>query len=150
MNPEQLTRIRFGDDRTVLSGGAEPEVVLEVAAIRIATRLFRHDPPTPGEIEQAIDWIEDALATTGLKQAVRGDLVMDDPLLFEKLGIDAEDERIPRDQVEARFQRLASVSLGHPRAQADPPSDPLAAAVLVILRECLHHLGYSGLVPNRR
>ena len=150
MSSDPLTRIRFDDDRTVLSDGASPDVVLDVAAIDIATRLFRHDPPTSGEIEQAIDWVEDALATTGLKQAVRGDLVLDDPMLFEQLGLDAEGERMARDQLEARFQRLASISLGHPRAQDDPPSESMAAALLLILRECVHHLGYSGLVPNRR
>lgn len=150
MSSEHLTRIRFDDDRTVLSDGASPDVVLNVAAINIATRLFRQDPPTPGEIEQAIDWVEDALATTGLKQNMRGDLVIDDPMLFEKFGFDAQGERMSRDQLEARFQRLASLSLGHPRAQDDPPSGPMAAALLVILRECMHHLGYGGLVPNRR
>lgn len=150
MSSEQLTRIRFDDDRTVLLDRASPNVVLNVAAINIATRLFRHDPPTPGEIEQAIDWVEDAVAATGLKQNVHGDLVIDDPLLFEKLGLDAKGERMVRDQLEARFQRLASISLGHPRAQTDPPSDPMAAALLVILRECMHHLGYCGLVLNRR
>lgn len=150
MSSEPLTRIRFDDDRTVLSDGASPDVVLNVAAIHIATRLFRHDPPAPGEIEQAIDWMEDALAATGLKQILRGDLVIDAPMWFEKLGLDAEGERMTRDQLEARFQRLASISLGYPRALDDPPSEPMASALLVILRECMHHLGYGGLVPNRR
>lgn len=150
MSSGYLTRIRFDDDRTVLSDGASPHVGLNIAAINIATRLFRHDPPTPGEIEQAIDWVEDALATTGLKQTARGDLVIDTPMLFEQLGLDAEGERMAREQLEARFQRLVSMSLGHPRAQGDPPSEPMAAALLLILRECVHHLGYSGLVPNRR
>lgn len=149
MSSDQWTRIRFDDDRTVLSDGASPQVVLNVAAINIATQLFRHDPPTPGEIEQAIDWVEDALTATGLKQTVRGDLVIDEPMLFEKLGLDAEGARMARDQLEARFQRLASISLGHPRAQGDPPSEPMAAALLLILRECVHHLGYNGLLPNR-
>jgi len=144
-----LTRIRFDDDRTLLSDGASPPVRLNVAAINIATRLFRHDPPAPGEIEQAIDWVEDALASTGLKQAVRGDLVIDALVSFEQLGLHAACERMTREQLEARFQRLASIALGQPRAQDDPPTEPMAAAMLLILRECMHHLGYSGLVTDR-
>lgn len=150
MSSGYWTRIRFDDDRTVLSDGASPDVVLNVAATHIASRLFRHDPPTPGAIEQAIDGVEEALASTGLKQADRGDLVLDDPLWFEQLGLDAEGDRMTRDQLEARFQRLASISLGQPRAQGDPPSEPMAAALLLILRECMHHLGYSGLGPHWR
>lgn len=146
MSSDPLTLIRFDDDRTVLSDGGSPPVVLNVVAVHIAMRLFRHDPPTPGEIEQAIDWVEDALATTGLKQSVRGDLVIDSPMLFGQLRLNAVGERMTRDQLEARFQRLASISLGHARAQDDPPTEPMAAALLLILRECMHHLGYSGLV----
>lgn len=125
-------------------------MVLNVAAVHVATKLFRQDPPTPGKIEQAIDWVGDALATTGQKQTVRGDLVIENPMLFEQLRMNAVGERMTREQLEARFQRLASITLGHPRAQDDQPSEPMAAALLLILRECMHHLGYSGLVPNRR
>lgn len=149
MSSGPLTLIRFDNNRTVLQDGESLPVVLNVAAIHIATRLFRHDPPTPGEIEQAIDWVEDALATTGLKQTVRGDLVIESHTLFEQLRLHAVGERMTRDQLEARFQRLASISLGHPRAQDDPPTEPMAAALLLILRECMHHLGYSGLVVDR-
>lgn len=150
MNSEQLTRISFDDNRTVLSDGSSPDVLLNIAAINIATRLFRHDPPAPREVEQAIEWTEDALTTTGMKQNVRGNLLIDDPRLLKKLGLYAEGERMTRNQLEARFQRLASISLGHPRTLDDPSPEPMAFAMLVILRECMHHLGYDGLVLNRR
>lgn len=150
MSSDQLTLIRFHDDRTVLADIGSAPVVLKVAAVQIATRLFRHDPPTPGEIEQAIDWVEDALATIRLEQSVCGELVIDSRTLFEQLQLHAVGERMTRDQLEARFQRLASISLGHPRARDDPPTEPMAAALLLILRECMHHLGYVGLVVERR
>jgi len=70
-------------------------------------------------------------------------------MLFEQLRMNAVGERMTREQLEARFQRLASITLGHPRAQDDPPTEPMAAALLLILRECMHHLGYSGLVVDR-
>lgn len=148
MSTDQVTRIRFKDDVTLLSEGASRHVKLNVTANTMAARLFRHDPPTPGEIEQAIDWVEDALAATGMKQSVRGDLVIDNTVWFDRLELHAVGERMTRDQLEARFQRLASISLGQPRVQSDPPSDAMAAALLLILRECMHHLGYSGLVRD--
>ena len=109
----------------------------------LAEELFRHDPPTPHEIEQAIDRVEDALATSGLKHAVRGDLLTRDPQLHALLGLRTSGDRMTRDEVEPRFQRLASASLGHPGLRDGLPAGP-AAAALLILRECMHHLGYAG------
>ena len=148
MSSAPVTRARFDDDRTVLSDGVSTHVALRVAAINIATHLFLHDPPTPGEIEQAIDLVEDALAATGLKQTARGDLVIENPMFFEQLGLPDEIEKMTREQVEERFQRLASISLGRPRTHVDPPTKPMAAALLLILRECMHHLGYGALVSK--
>lgn len=144
MNPPGATEIRIDDHRTTLSHGAAPEVVVAVGALGLAEGLFRHDRPTPDQIEQAIDRVEDALAATGLKHAVRGDLLTRDPQLHAMLGLRAEGDRVTRDEVELRFQRLASASLGHRGTGDDLPAGP-AAAALLILRECMHHLGYEGL-----
>lgn len=143
MNPSGATEIRIDDHRTMLSDGAAPEVVVFVGARGLAERLFRHDPPMPYEIEQAIDRVEDALAATGLKHAVRGDLLTRDPQLHALLGLRTAGDRVTRDEVELRFQRLASASLGHPGLRDGLPAGP-AAAALLILRECMHHLGYEG------
>ena len=142
MNAPGATEIRMEDYHTMLSDGAAPEVVVPVGARGLAEELFRHDPPTPYEIEQAIDRVEDALAATGLKHAVRGDLLTRDPQLHTLLGLRAQGDRVTRDEVELGFQRLASVALGHPGLCDGLPSP--AAAVLLILRECMHHLGYAG------
>ena len=48
------------------------------------------------------------------------------------------------DAVEQWFQRQASASLGHPGAMAGLPGGPAAAATLLILRECMHHLGHAS------
>ncbi len=145
MNANGTTRILFEEDRTIFSDGRAPDVVLNVGATSIATRLFRHDPPTPGEIERAIDEVEDALAATGLKQTMRGDLEINDPDVSRRLGLVLADERMTRQQIESKFQRLASMSLGHPPAPGEPSTGPMTSAVLLILRECMHHLGYEGL-----
>lgn len=130
---------------TLWPGDSSGPVVVEIGARDIAEGVFRHDPPRPHEMEQAIDRVEDALAASGLRRAVHGDLLSADPRLHALLGLRAEGERVSRDEVEARFQRLASVSLGHPGGGEGLPADNTEAAALLILRECLHHLGYEGL-----
>jgi hypothetical protein len=143
VNPPGATEIRIDDHRTTLSDGAAPEVVVSVGARGLAEGLFRHDPPAPDEIERAIDRVEDALAATGLKHAVHGDLLTRDPQLHALLGLRAQGDRVTRDEVELRFQRMASVALGHPGLRDGLPAGP-AAAALLILRECMHHLGDAG------
>lgn len=93
-------------------------------------------------MERAIDMVEDALMATRLRQGERGELVTAEPLLRALPGFNEVDARLTREQVEALFQRLASASLGDPSALADMRIDGRTAAALLILRECMHHLGY--------
>lgn len=144
MNPPGTTRLRLEPDRTTLASGTAPEVVIAVGAGDIAARIFRHDPPTSFELEQAIDAVEDALAASGLAHAARGELLIDAALLLGILGLQAEGDRLARDDVEAVFERLASASLGRTGMLAELPAGRDAAAALLILRECMHHLGFEG------
>lgn len=150
MNLADTTQIRIEDHRTTLSRGMSTEVVIGVGARDLAEALFRHDPPTPHELEQAIDRVEDALAAIGLRHAVRGDLLMREPQPHAPLGSTAAEDRLTRDEVEARFQRMALASLGHPGLRDGLPADSADAAALLILRECMHHLGYEGVVRRGR
>lgn len=95
-------------------------------------------------MEQAIDRVEDALAASGLRQAARGDLLTRNARLCAKLDLRANGDRRTRDEVEDSFQRLATVSLGHPAVSAGLPAGRDAAAGLLVLRECMHHLGFGG------
>ena len=88
--------------------------------------------------------VEDALMATRLRQGERGELVTAEPLLQALPGLDSTDPRLTREEVEALFQRLASASLGDPSALADMPIGGRTAAALLILRECMHHLGYGS------
>ena len=148
MNAPAATRLRLDAQRTTLTAESAPEVELAVGARGIADRFFRHDPPTPFEMEQAIDIVEEAITGSRLQHAERGELVTNDPLLREWVAAGSpqgDGMRLTRDEVEAIFQRLASASLGHPRALAGLPTGRDAAAALLILRECMHHLGYDGI-----
>lgn len=137
------TRLQLEAERTLLSSPDQGEVTIPVGIEHLASDIFLHDPPTPVELERAIDVVEDALMTTGLSHGSRGELATPDPLLHALIG-GAPGTHATLAEVEARFQRMAAVSLGSQRLPSDPDLTRRAAAALLILRECMHHLGFQG------
>jgi exopolyphosphatase/pppGpp-phosphohydrolase len=132
--------------RTTLTTESAMSVTLETGYRSVAETFFRHAPPTPGELELAIDAVEDALMNAQASRTVAGTLVTSDEVRRFLPELPPGDAAATLEEVEARFQRLASASLGHPGALADSPLDRESAAGLLILRECMHHLGFGALV----
>jgi hypothetical protein len=139
-----ITRLRLDPRRTTLSGQGAAALVLGIGVGDLAEAVFRHDPPTPAEMERAIDLVEDALMSSGLPHTARGELVSSDAWLRGLPGLGDEGARLALPDVELLFQRLASASLGAPGALGDIPAGAETAAALLILRECMHHLGYEA------
>lgn len=139
-------RLQLQPRQTLLLFDGAETVTLPVGALDLADTVLRQRPPTRAELERTIDQIEDALTSSRLGRAERGELVTDDALLRLVPGLDAIGTRLSRDAVEALFQRLASRSLGMPIAAAELPEGRDFAAALLILRECMHHLGFGGVV----
>ena len=129
---------------TRLDFGAAQTVTLPVGIDDLAEDVLRHEPPTSGELERAIDVVEDALTGSRLARADRGDLVIADGLLRAVPGLAVPGTRLTREVIEALFQRLASRSLGTPVSDEELPTGRDFAAGLLILRECIHHLGFDG------
>ena len=77
---------------------------------------MRDDPPTPAELEQAIDLVEDALTGLPIVPADGDWLVTADALLRRLPGFGSQDAGLAREAVEALFQQLASRALGMPIA----------------------------------
>jgi exopolyphosphatase/pppGpp-phosphohydrolase len=143
MNGLDTTRLHLDAHRTTFSSTGRADAVAQVGIDDLAEAIFRHDPPTPAELERAIDVVEDALMATRLPHEERGGLVTSAPVLRDLPGLGGEGARLSRDEVEALFQRLASASLGDPSAAAGLPTDGRHASALLILRECMHHLGHA-------
>jgi hypothetical protein len=80
----------------------------------VAETFFRHEPPAPGELESAIDGVEVALMGSRARRVDAGTLVISDDIQRLLPGL-LPDGTTTIEEVEARFQRLASASLGHPR-----------------------------------
>lgn len=151
--PERTTLLRIGEHGTeVVSGfGETPDTVLTLAlgSARTAAAFLRHDPPTPGELESAIDAVEDELMGARTVPSEHAVLVTTDAALRQLADIAGQPaaggRALALDAVESLFQRLASATLGHPGALRGMPSGSAAASVLLILREFMHHLGHAAI-----
>jgi hypothetical protein len=134
------THLVLEPGRTVLRrGAASHELRLGIDGI---ARSFRSEPPTPRELEHAIDLLEDELARVPRSLHGPGRLATADARL---LGWTSGIALCSREQVEALFQRLSSAALGDPSALRGLPQDRHAAAALLLVREAMHHLRYDEL-----
>jgi exopolyphosphatase/pppGpp-phosphohydrolase len=127
---------------------------MDIGSSGIARRFFRHDPPTSLELESAIDAVEDEVMRVRSPFVDGATLVSADPALAELASAadstTRDDGVLTLDSVELLFQRLASASLGHPRAMDGMPAGPEGAARLLVLRELMHHLGYASIAVVER
>lgn len=160
-NRQRVVVLRLGDDETTLDSGAA-SMTLAIGARRTAEEWFRHSPPTPLELENAIMVVEDeiarAVAFGGKGIALRSDDgALREIAAFAGITDDVDDAlsgdggaapvlRLSLGAVENAFERLAAVALGRPAASAGLPagdSGRVFAAKLLIVRELMHHLGFA-------
>lgn len=141
LSPPPL-RLHLDENVLSLESGTR-KLELAAGTAQITTRHFQDQPPSPGELEAAIQTIEDALMACG-DLVDTHTLVSSDAWLLQLARFaGCSPERIDRDQVETCFNRLAALSEGHPLTQDPLPDDPQFPARLLILRELMHHLDFS-------
>lgn len=133
---------RFSADGQPLSDA------LPLGAAMLCERWLRHAPPLPQELEAAIEAVEDVVMPLHGRwppaETLR--LESDDAALERILTPGAE---ITRDALEGLFDRAAAIVLGRP-ASSDPLfADPRVVAQVLVLREVMHHLGFTRLRPAR-
>jgi exopolyphosphatase/pppGpp-phosphohydrolase len=139
----QPTRLHLGERHITLARGADAGMTLAIGPQRVAEAFFRHELPTPHELELAIDAVEDEVMRARSMHADGDQLLTTDPTLHLFAVAEANVPTLTIEAVERLFQRLASASLGDPSALRGLPSGCEAAAALLILRELMHHLGFS-------
>jgi len=144
----RTTLLHLGDERlVVLSGrGAQPETEqgVDLGAARVARDFFHHDPPTPGEIERAIDFAEDEIMRLGAPADAETTLSSASAALQAWAAVSGPTMAI--ETVEQWFQRLASAAHGRPGALQGLPPGREAAATLLVLREFMHHRGHASII----
>lgn len=137
----QRSRVVFGDDRT-------PARVLPwpVGVQGVAEAFFRHDPPRPIELEEAIATVEDTLMRLVPQLPIGSRLcVVADPTLqhiAELAG--APGPWLSLEAVERLFNRLCRVAEGRPAAQEGWPGGRALAAGVLVVREFMHHLAFDS------
>jgi len=148
------TTLQLGTETSTLLCTQDGHVVLQqelqLGTASLARRWMQHIPPTPLDIEHAIEVTEDVLMPLAAKLARTEQLQLSGSgaeLILQ--GVGAEPDAVLRwnlDEVEELFNRIAIVSQGRPIGQEDLPTAPEFYAAMVIVRECLHHLRFGGVV----
>jgi len=141
--------LNIGAEQTTLTiGTAERPVTvmhLPIGTQRTSREHFRHPAPTPLELENAIQTIEDAIAPARARIHASARLYSADPIAHQLTDeAHSSDTLIPvvsLEQVESAFDQLASDILAGKTTRA------AYAAELTILREFMHHMRFSTLTP---
>jgi|PlaIllAssembly_1097288.scaffolds.fasta_scaffold134528_2 hypothetical protein len=139
----------FSSTVTTLSSDDGGVVPVAPSPAALADACLRHQPPTAGELEHAIDVVEDALMAAKAPRSSGGGLTTFEATLRQLPGLDAVGATLSRDAVEVLFQQLASVALGMPDPGGAVFADREVAAALLITRECMHHLGFESIRMER-
>ena len=135
----------FSPTVTTLSSDDGGVVTLGPSPATLAATCFRNGRPTAVELERAIDIVEDALMAAKPPPAPGdGHLTTSEPILRRLPGLEAVGATLSRDAVETLFQQLASFALGMPDPHGAKVAERETAASLLILRECMHHLGFDS------
>jgi hypothetical protein len=116
--------------------------VLPLAPSLLREQWLRHAPPRPQELEAAIEAVEDIVMP--LHRVLPPAEVLH-VLAADGKPLAALAQARTREELEALFNRAAAIAQGRP-ASSDPAlADPQTVATLVILREVMHHLGFTQL-----
>ncbi|MES2415760.1 MAG: hypothetical protein V4614_18355 [Pseudomonadota bacterium] len=126
---------------------------LPIGSARPGARSFRNQIPTPLELEEAINGVEDAVMPLARTLPRGSVLVTCDGLARELAALlrlpAPGDAELTLQDVEHVFSQLAAVAQGRPLASSGLPADPAFAGYLVILREFMHHLGFERVTVLR-
>jgi len=148
-----LTLLHIGAEQTAVATGSgmEPGAMLTLAigTLKTAADHFKHDAPTPGEMENAIAAVEDEVARARQMISADATLYTTDAAIREIAHLagvlDRPELILTRDALERTFERLLALTLGRPASREGLPSSTAFAAALLILREFMHHLQFSAI-----
>ena len=150
-----VTILNINSDYTIVAYGktASPENIwlLEIGSEITANKYFRYYPPTAGEVEEAIQIIEDEVMTLSKRLPADSSLYSFDSgireitLLTGSSSANTDSTIFTRTDIELVFGRLASIITGRPLSSDNLPATKSFAATLLILREVMFHLKFMGI-----
>ena len=148
------TTLQLGTETSTVLCVEDGQVVLQqelsLGTASLARQWMRHTPPTPLDIEHAIEVTEDVLMPLAAKLARTEQLQLSGSgaaLILQGVGAAPDAVLIwSLEEVEDQFNRIAMVSQGRPIGHEALPTAPEFYAAMVIVRECLHHLRFTGVL----
>ncbi|MBI3546502.1 MAG: hypothetical protein HY081_07925 [Gammaproteobacteria bacterium] len=148
-----ITVLHIGMEQTALAAGSGSEpgatLVLEIGSQKTAREYFKHVPPAPHEMENAITAVEDEVIRARAMMKNRSQLFTADASIREIALIagvpESAEMTLSLDSVERSFERLAAVTLGRPASREGLPTSTTFAATLLILRELMQHLKFQSI-----
>jgi len=148
---DRITTLHIGELATRLTATTDPgiDTVLYLGTQELGSGPWRHEPPSPLELENAIAFVEDlvmplAKSLPGGTTLVTHDAEARHLVVVARPGEDPAPP-LPIEQVERVFNGLVAVSQGRPLASSGLPSQASFAAYVLILRELMHHLGFDSI-----
>lgn len=154
-----------GGSTEIITGGArgpENRISLNIGSVRLTERCLRHDPPTPGELEGAIELTEDEIGrASGFPFAgstlvgVAGTATSLAALAQGLKSFDAASVTgyvLTRERVESLFRRLSEMPGGDIRKLSgvmEGRSDVIVAGAL-IAREIMTHFAFNSMIVSER
>ena len=148
-----ISVLHIGAENTGIAVGNEflPRAMLALAigSQRTARGHFKHSPPSPLELENAIVTVEDEVTRARTLIPRESTLYTADPAVREIALLSGVSEgpqmQLYLDALERSFDRLTSMALGRPASHEGLPAANTFAATLLILREFVHHMQFSSI-----
>ena len=128
---------------------AKPDKIwaFDIGTEKTSRDFFIHNPPTPGEVENAINVVEDEVMPLHKMLPANSVLYSIDADIREMVRYADYEENeyemiLTRTNMEQIFSRLAAIITGLPTSQDILPTSNSFASTLLILREVMHHLEF--------
>ncbi|MDP4269992.1 MAG: hypothetical protein Q8909_07675 [Bacteroidota bacterium] len=150
-----ITLLHIADEYTILVTGSDIAVestwLLNIGSQLTSRSYFKHNSPTPDEVENAIQVVEDEIMSIRKLITESSRLFTSDPEIGEiarltKSATSDSGDLLLREDMEHLFNRLAAIITGRPTSQDILPTTNTFAATLLILREVMHHIGFEDIV----
>ncbi len=126
----------------IKNGKLENELLLNIGVDKIVRSFFKNEIPNEGEIENAINYIEDILMSLKELRNNNEELYCVDLLAWKILGDKME---FSRQEIEEIFTKYAIQSLGQISSHSTIKMNHKKYAVILIIREIMHHLNFEKL-----
>jgi exopolyphosphatase/pppGpp-phosphohydrolase len=147
-----ISVLHIDDNFSFIVQGSEtmkPEKIwaFDIGTEKTARDFFNRFPPTPGEVENAINFVEDELMPVFKLLTPGSGIYSTDKKIreiFQYAGFKKNQDEfiLTRVSMESIFSRLAAIITGLPASQDELPASTAFAATLLILREVMHHFGF--------